>query len=87
MTYKVVLHREAKKDIKKLHPEMRNRVIAALDQIAENPRLLGAILLSGYNDIYRYRVGHHRIVYRIIDNDLEILVLDAKPRGEVYKKY
>ena len=87
MTYKVVLHREAKKDIKKLHPETRNRVIAALDEIAENPRLHGAILLSGYTDIYRYRVGHHRIVYRIIDNELEVLVLDAKPRGEVYKKY
>ena len=87
MTYKVVLHREAKKDIKKLHPQIRNRVIDALDLIAENPRLLGSILLSGYTDIYRYRVGHHRVVYRIHDNELEVLVLDAKPRGEVYKKY
>jgi len=87
MTYKVVLHREAKKDIKKLHPQIRNRVIDALDQISENPRLHGSILLSGYADIYRYRVGHHRIVYHIHDDELEILVLDAKPRGEVYKKY
>lgn len=87
MTYSVILHREAKKDIKKLHPQIRNRVISALEEIAENPRLHGAILLSGYTDLYRYRVGHHRIVYRIIDNELEVLVLDAKPRGEVYKKY
>lgn len=87
MTYSVILHREAKKDIKKLHPQIRGRVITALDQIAENPRLHGSLLLSGYADIYRYRVGHHRIVYRINDNELEVLVLDAKPRGEVYKKY
>ncbi|MCB2264130.1 MAG: type II toxin-antitoxin system RelE/ParE family toxin [Candidatus Thiosymbion ectosymbiont of Robbea hypermnestra] len=87
MSYKVILHREVKKDIKKLHPKMRYRVIAALDKISENPRLPGSILLSGYGDIYRYRVGHHRIVYRIFDDELEVLVLDAKPRGEVYKKY
>lgn len=87
MTYNVILHREAKKDIKKLHPQIRSRVIEALDQIAENPRLHGSILLSGYTDIYRYRVGHHRIVYRINEGELEVLVLDAKPRGEVYKKY
>ncbi len=62
MTYYVVLHREAKKDIKKLHPQIRNRVITALDEIAENPRRHGAIMLTGYVDLYRYRVGHHRIV-------------------------
>ncbi|HED34012.1 MAG TPA: type II toxin-antitoxin system RelE/ParE family toxin [Gammaproteobacteria bacterium] len=87
MSYKVLLHRDAKKDIKKLHPQARSRVIAALEQISEEPRLHGAILLTGYTSIYRYRVGHYRIVYRILDDELEVLVLDAKPRGEVYKKY
>lgn len=87
MTYNVVLHREAKKDIKNLYPQIRSRVIAALEEIAENPRLHGAIMLTGYIDLYRYRVSHHRIVYRVNDNELEVLVLDAKPRGEVYKKY
>lgn len=87
MPYQVIIHREAKKDIKKLHPHMRSRVIEALDKISENPRLLGAILLSGYADIYRYRVGEYRVVYRIADKELEVLILDAKPRGEVYKRY
>ena len=87
MTYTVVLHRDAKKDIKKLHPQIRNRVIAALDEISENPKLHGAIALSGYVDLYRYRVGDYRIVYRINESELEVLVLDAKPRGEVYKSY
>lgn len=87
MSYTVILHREAKKDIKKLHPQIRTRIIAALDQIAENPKLNGTISLSGYTDLYRYRVGDYRIVYRINDAELEVLVLDAKPRGEVYKNY
>lgn len=87
MTYNVILHRDAKKDIKKLHPQIRSRVIEALEKIAEDPKLFGTILLSGYTDLYRFRVGHHRIVYRINNDELEVLVLDAKPRGEVYKKY
>jgi len=87
VTYNVILHREAKKNIKNLHPQIRNCVIAALDEIAENPRLHGAVMLTGYVSLYRYRVGHHRIVYRVNDNDLEILVLDTKPRGEVYKQH
>ena len=62
-------------------------IISNCKEIAENPRLHGAIMLTGYIDLYRYRVGHHRIVYRVNDNELEVLVLDAKPRGEVYKKY
>ncbi len=87
MAYNVFLHREAKKDIKKLHPQIRRRIIDALDDIAENPKLQGYKLLSGYANLYRYRVGNYRIVYRIHDEELEVLILDAKPRGEVYKKY
>lgn len=87
MAYNVVLHRDAKKDIKKMHPHVRDGIITALDEIAENPRLRGVVQLSGYSDLYRYRVRHHRIVYRINDDELEVLVLDAKPRGGVYKKY
>jgi len=87
MPFAVILHREAKKDIKKLHPQIRARVISALELIEENPKLMGAEAISGYIDLYKYRVGHYRIIYRIKDDELEVLVLDVKPRGEVYKRY
>ncbi len=87
MPYQVILHRDAKKDLKGMHPQIRGRIIDALDQIAANPRLHGAILLTGYRETYRYRVGEYRIVYRINDSELEVLILDAKPRGAVYNNY
>jgi mRNA-degrading endonuclease RelE of RelBE toxin-antitoxin system len=40
---------------------------------------------SGY--VYRFGVGDYLIVYRINESQFEVLVLDAKPRGEVYKSY
>ncbi|CCN34585.1 putative Addiction module toxin, RelE/StbE family [Vibrio nigripulchritudo SO65] len=85
--YNVTLHREARKDIKKLHPQIRKRVIDALEKIAVNPFLSGSKKLTGYVDIHRYRLSTYRIVYRVSERELEVLVLDAKPRGEVYKKY
>ncbi len=59
--------------------------MAALESLAENPKMMGGILLEGHTDIYR--VGDYRIVFRIHEDELQILVLDIKPRGEVYKKY
>ncbi|WDE12337.1 type II toxin-antitoxin system RelE family toxin [Thalassomonas haliotis] len=87
MMYNVTLHREAKKDIKKLHPQVRKRVIEALEQISEDPYLNGSKRLVGYVDLLRYRVGTYRIIYRVNDSELEVLILDTKPRGEAYKKY
>jgi len=88
MAYKVLFHKQATKDIKKLQPRIRKDVISALENIAINPRLLGSIQLSGHTDLRRYKVNRdYRIIYRVIDEELEVLVLDAKPRGDVYKKY
>lgn len=78
---------EARKDIKKPHPQIRSRIIDALDDIAENPKLQSYKLVIRVCNLYRYRVGNYRIIYRIHDEELEVLILDAKPRGEVYKKY
>ncbi|WP_338846427.1 type II toxin-antitoxin system RelE/ParE family toxin [Massilia sp. W12] len=55
--------------------------------MSENPKMMGVIVLEGQKDVYRYRVGDDRIVFRILDQELQVLVLDVKPRGEVYKKY
>lgn len=87
MTYTVIFHREAKKDLKNMHPQMSRRIVAAIGQLAENPKMGGSILLAGHINTYRYRVGDYRIVYRLLEREVEILILDAKPRGGVYNKY
>lgn len=65
MSYQVIFHREARRDMKSLHPQIAKRVIAALEQLAQNPKMMGVILLEGHKDVYRYRVGDYRIVFRI----------------------
>ena len=37
--------------------------------------------------LYRLRVGEFRFVYKIIENQILINIIDADNRGDIYKKY
>lgn len=68
------------KDIKKL-------IFSRIDKLKENPRPEGVIPLSGSDKgLYRIRQGDYRIVYKILDKQLLILIVRVVHRGEVYKK-
>jgi mRNA interferase RelE/StbE len=49
------------------------------------PRPHGCSKLSGTQDIYRVRVGDHRIVYQVMDHRLLVLVVDIGHRREIYR--
>ena len=64
---------------------MRERVKAAIDGLAEDPRPSGATKLAGRND-YRVRVGDHRIVYAVDDAQKVVLVARIAHRREAYRR-
>ena len=68
------------KSIKHLNEPMKSNIREAIEKIPH-----GDIKkLSGYNNIYRLRVGNYRIIYKtIIDG---IFIEDILPRGEAYKR-
>jgi mRNA interferase RelE/StbE len=52
----------------------------------ENPRTLGAALKGPrFGDLWKYRVGDYRIIARIEDDLLLILVVRIGDRKEVYR--
>jgi len=53
--------------------------------LAKNPRPAGCKKLSGFDNLYRVRVGDWRISYAIEDERLVILVLEIAPRGDAYR--
>ena len=57
----------------------------AIQTLAEEPRPAGCIKLVGYVDEWRIRVGDWRVIYRIDDGMLVVLVVTLGPRGEVYR--
>ena len=58
------------------------RAIAAL---SINPRPVGVVKIVGEDDQWRVRVGDWRIIYRIDDGVLVVLVVTVSPRGGAYR--
>lgn len=82
----VILTPDAKKDLKKLDKSIQKKVSAYLDEVAEleNPRSRGKGLSSNLHGLWRYRVGDYRILCKIKDEELIILVLEVGHRKNIY---
>ncbi len=65
--------------------DLRQRLGAAIDALASNPRPRGCKKLVGHDNLYRLRVGDWRITYIIKDADLIVLVIEVAPRGGAYR--
>ena len=51
----------------------------------ENPRLFGKPLSANRAEQWRYRIGDYRVIAKIEDDKLIILVIAIGPRREIYK--
>ena len=84
--YTVRLLRSAEKALRKLPPQARGRIERRLSELEGNPRPPGVRKLSGRDDEWRLRVGDYRVIYRIRDEILEVLVIDVGDRRDVYRR-
>ena len=76
---------EAAARIRKLHPQVKTELRAAIRRILASP-LSGRALqleLSGY---WSYRVRTYRVVYRINDEAASLDIVFAGPRRSVYEE-
>ena len=83
--YEVRIARRAAKALAALQRRDQQRIRAAIDLLAEDPRPPACIAMSGEDSVYRVRVGDFRIVYEVIDDVLVILVVRIGHRREVYR--
>lgn len=83
--YRVLLERGAEKDLARLSSEIHDRVIAAIQALANNPRPPGCRKLLGSKSDWRIRVGDYRVVYEIADEVRVVRVNRVRHRREVYR--
>jgi len=83
--YRVLLERAAEKDLSRLSTEIHDRVIAAIQALATNPRPPGCRKLARSRNDWRLRVGNYRVVYEIADDLREVRVNRVRHRREVYR--
>ena len=63
----------------------RNRIVAKIADLANNPRPHGSEKLGGYDDRYRIRQGNYRVVYEIDDPAHAVTIYKIGHRRDVYR--
>lgn len=83
--FEVLIKPSAAKELASLSRKKdRQRIVARIRRLAEDPRPPGAQKLSG-RDLYRVRQGVYRIVYMIQDGQLIVVVVKIGHRKDVYR--
>lgn len=86
--FKIKLHKNARKNLKKIDPTTQKRIVKAITNLENNPTPNGYKKLKGQiEDKYRIRVGDYRIIYTIKNEELVILVLTIGHRKDIYRDY
>lgn len=89
MVWQIEFTPEAEKQLAKIDRQSAKRIVNFLrERIAtsENPRSLGKALKGVLREFWRYRVGDHRIICRIEDDRLLVLVVRVVHLREVYRE-
>jgi len=89
MAYSVELSESAARELDKLDPQQAKRILKFLQQRLaklENPRTIGEALHGArFGEFWKYRVGDFRLIAKIEDDRLLILVLRVGHRREIYR--
>lgn len=86
MPYRVRIDSAVRRDLRRLPPDLTERILAVLAALADNPRPHGVKALPPHRGLLRVREGDYRVVYRVHDDRKEVEVVIVGDRREVYKK-
>jgi mRNA interferase RelE/StbE len=76
----------ARRELRKLSPEIQAQILKYLrERIAgsEDPRQFGQALRRELAGLWRYRIGDYRLICRLEDHRLVVLVLHVGHRREI----
>jgi mRNA interferase RelE/StbE len=89
MAYNVELSAEVDRELGKLDAQQAKRILKFLyDRVAklDDPRSIGEALHgSRLGEFWKYRVGDYRLICKIEDDRLVVLVLRVGHRKEIYR--
>ena len=74
----------AQKELDALPWDVQKRIASAVMNLESNPRPPGCKKLKTL-DAYRIRVGDYRVIYKVHDAVLIVLVIKVAHRGETYR--
>ena len=88
VVYRLVIKSSAAKELEAVGQKAdRARLVASIQELAIEPKPIGAEKLSGHIDLYRIRVGSYRVVYEIDNGQIVVTVIKVGHRKEIYRSF
>ncbi len=83
--YRLFYTDEAKKQISKFDNRLKEKIRIAAGEIQADPNV-GKPLTRELKGRFSYRVGDYRIIYRVYQAEIVVLILTVGHRRDVYEK-
>jgi mRNA interferase RelE/StbE len=85
MAFRIEWKKSTRKDLRKLPSAAVDKIIEAVESLAENPFPHGVEKLSGSEHAYRIRLGDYRIVYEVVAESKLVEIQRVRHRKDVYR--
>ncbi|MBM3701271.1 MAG: type II toxin-antitoxin system RelE/ParE family toxin [Actinobacteria bacterium] len=82
--YRIQILKSADKLLRSLQQKDRIKIAETIQRLSGNPRPVGCMKLKDTN-LYRIRIGDYRVIYKIEDELLLVLVIRIGHRKDIYK--
>jgi len=83
--YKVVYLDQVEEDLKKLDKPTVKKILSRIETyLIQDPRGLGKPLKGDFEGYWRYRWGDYRVIYKISEREILIIVLRIGHRKGIY---
>lgn len=87
MSYRLRFHPQARRDFLALDRQVRDRIAARLDSVADDPRsATTAPLRANLKGLRKLRVGPYRVAYVVDDDEMVVTVTDVGHRRSIYRR-
>lgn len=83
--YRVVYLDQIEEDLKKLDKSTAKKILLRIESyLAKDPKGLGKPLKGDFQGYWRYRWGDYRVIYKISEREILIIVLRISHRKIAY---
>ena len=83
--YEILLERRAERDLRRFPADVFQRVIAAIEALADDPRPDSCRKLKGSDNDWRNRIGDYRVLYEIDGENQIVRVMRVRHRRDAYR--
>jgi len=80
MAYTLKLHRDVKKQLRRIPKKQRERMVETMRSLRVDPRPEGCQHLQ--DELYRVRKGEYRIIYTVFEKEVVVVVCKVARRTE-----